>query len=135
MGLLSRLGRGMRGLGSSMDQGAARLDDLSPTTPPDIEARIRDFQAKKMGDLRMGRGMGVPDQASQQFFMKKETLASQVEQQSPQAAQMIRAARDEMELENIMGRLQNPASFGQGAGVPQQGADFGMRPPQDQWGR
>lgn len=84
----------------------------------------------------MGRGAG----RAAQFAARKEALAVQVEAQSPQAAAIIRAARDEIDLEDIIGRLQNPASFGQGAGVGgssvmQQGADFGMRPPQGPWGR
>lgn len=75
-----------------------------------------------------------------EFLARKEALAAQVEAQSPQAAQLIRSARDAMDLDDILGRLQNPASFGQGAGVggstvTQQGADFGMRPPQEPWGR
>jgi hypothetical protein len=92
------------------------------------------------GMMRGGAGGGAMQSRAARFVAQKEMLAASVEAESPQAAQMIRAARDELDLEDIMGRLQNPASYGQGPGVGgstvrQQGADFGMRPPQDQWGR
>jgi hypothetical protein len=89
---------------------------------------------------RVGGAFMGAEQRAARFAAQKEALAAQIEAQSPQAAQMIRMARDEIDLEDIVGRLQNPASFGQGPGMGggtsmQMGADFGMRPPQGPYGR
>lgn len=137
MGLLQRAGRAMMpalggaGIGGVVGAGYSGATGGNVGQGAMIGAGIGALGGAAMG--RMGGGAA-------EFMARKEALAVQVEAQSPQAAQMIRAARDATDLEDIIGRLQNPASFGQGAGVggstvTQQGVGYGMRPPQDNWGR
>lgn len=111
------MGGGGGGMGAAgmADDGANALRmqmGLSDTTPPDIAQRIGAFRSAEQRGLGGGMNSGAA-----QFHMKKEMLAQQLSGGDPQIMQIIRQARDEMDLEAIVGRLQGQASPSQGAGA------------------
>lgn len=85
------------------------------------------------GIARMARGggraaMGAGDTPfMQQFMQHKEMLAARVEQANPQVAQMIRSARDESELADLIAQLQGSPMGPQG-GTPGLGGMSGRVP-------
>lgn len=162
MGLLGRLARGVRsasapyggvgnalgtdaavgGIGGGLTGAALNPDDPMSGAMSGAALGAGGFAGIRAARMAPSIGRSMQGLRGAEFQTQKEALAARIMQgvgpedmpRAEQAAQMIRNARDEMDLEDVMGRIQSP-QFWHGGGTVQRGADFGMRPPQDDWGR